>query len=182
MQLHAPSARKWAAIATASAAPLRGRWRSRVRRAGRASGHRLRGDAVHVDDVRGEAGEVGLDRLRVSDVGVDGVEERERGGVGGHGQSGLRHQCEAGLWSCSATVLPPVLGPLMMSCARVRLEREGSGTADRAGSGRRRSSRSGWRALTSESRKRCGASEEMRRFFASLRMTTSEVLCGQRER
>ena len=44
--------------------------------------------------MRGEAGEIGLDRLCVADVGVDGVEEWERRGVGRHGQASLRHQRE----------------------------------------------------------------------------------------
>ncbi len=59
---------------------------------------RLRGrgarDEIDVGDVRGEGGEILLDRLVVADVGEDGVEHGEFGAVGGHGQAGLRHQGE----------------------------------------------------------------------------------------
>ncbi len=51
-------------------------------------------DAVEVDDVGGEAGEVALDGLGVADVGVDGGEERESGFFGRNGQAGLRHNGE----------------------------------------------------------------------------------------
>ena len=51
-------------------------------------------DVVHVDDMRGEARKVALDRLRVADVRVDRGEEREDGLVGRDGQPGLRHQRE----------------------------------------------------------------------------------------
>ena len=106
------------------------------------------GDAVEVDDVGGEAGEIALDGLGVADVGVDGVEERQGCGLCGTGMPA---------WAISAsrpvvlreTVLPPVLGPEMMSWRASRWEDDGEG--DRRGwelrriRGRRcmRSSRSG---------------------------------------
>ena len=52
------------------------------------------GDAVEVDDVGGEAGEVALDGLRVADVGVDAGEERERRLLGRDRHAGLRHERE----------------------------------------------------------------------------------------
>ena len=52
------------------------------------------GDAVDVDDVGGEAGEVALDGLGVADVGVDGGEEGKGGVLGGDGQAGLGHEGE----------------------------------------------------------------------------------------
>ena len=52
------------------------------------------GDAVEVDDVGGEAGEVALDRLSVADVGVDAGEEGKLCFFGGNGNAGLRHEGE----------------------------------------------------------------------------------------
>ena len=52
------------------------------------------GDEIDVGDVRGEGGEILLDRLIVADVGEHGVEDREFGAVGGDGKAGLGHESE----------------------------------------------------------------------------------------
>ncbi len=48
-------------------------------------------EAVEVDDVRGEGGELSLNGLGVADVGEECGEDREAGGGGGDGQAGLGH-------------------------------------------------------------------------------------------
>src|ERR1700679_3971218 len=49
------------------------------------------GDAIKIDDMRGEAGEIAFDRLRIADVGVDAGKEREAGFFGGNWDAGLSH-------------------------------------------------------------------------------------------
>ena len=53
-------------------------------------------EAVEIDDVRGEGGELGLDGLRVADVGQECGEDGKAGRRGGHGQAGLGHHGQQG--------------------------------------------------------------------------------------
>jgi hypothetical protein len=55
---------------------------------------RMARDVIDVDDMRGEAGQVALDRLRIADIGIDRGEERKRRLLGRHRQTRLRHQRE----------------------------------------------------------------------------------------
>ena len=54
----------------------------------------MAGDAVDVDDVRGEGGEIALDGLGVADIRKDCGEEWKCGFFGGDEEAGLRHEGE----------------------------------------------------------------------------------------
>ena len=56
-------------------------------------------DPVNIQHMRGKARQVRLDRLRVANVRVDRLEERQRRGLRGHGHSRLRHHAPAVPWS-----------------------------------------------------------------------------------
>ena len=51
-------------------------------------------EAIEIDDVRGEGGELGLDGLRVADVGEECGEDGKAGGGCGNGKAGLGHHGE----------------------------------------------------------------------------------------
>ncbi len=104
------------------------------------------GDEIDVGDVGGEGGEILFDGLVVADVGEDGVEDWELGAVGGDGEAGLGHQRQAGPAVFRVTVLPPVLGPVMISWRLAPSSSTLMGTTDWP-LGFRLRSRSGWRAL-----------------------------------
>ena len=105
-------------------------------------------EPIEVGDVRGEGGERGLDRLRVADVGQKRREDRKAG----------RCRRERAMPACaiiassavvfSVTVLPPVLGPLMMSwrCIGGEFQRERNNLWPPVA--RRCFSSSGWRAAS----------------------------------
>jgi hypothetical protein len=148
-------ARKWLAMATASAEPSSGSVEepsssssTRDLVAGQAR------EAVEVGDVRGKGGERGLDGLRVADVGQKCREDRKAGGRGGDGQAGLRHhgQQRRGL---ERDGLAAGVGAAddELALGGGQLQRERDDTA--AGGAQRRFSSSGWRAASR--RRRSGA-------------------------
>ncbi len=78
-------------------------------------------DEIDVGDMRRKRGEILLDGLVVADVGEHRVEYRQLGAVGRN----RIPDCAISASSptvFSATVFPPVFGPVMISCAAVALE------------------------------------------------------------
>ena len=80
-------------------------------------GGRGPGDEIDVRDVGGKGGKILFDRLVVADVGEDGVEDREFRPVAGTGIPDWAINASRPT-VFSVTVLPPVLGPVMISCGR----------------------------------------------------------------
>ena len=94
MRDHAPAARKWCGDGDGEGGAFVGiGGGAELVEEDERSGCAARcGDAVEIDDVRGEGGEGLLDGLGVADVGEEGVEDGQSGGCGGDRDSGLGHE------------------------------------------------------------------------------------------